>query len=100
MGPDNGRRARAMPSAPGAGRVSMGMKGSVRSTDDAGARAKASLLIHLSTRAIDTKVETREGVVTVSSVAGSAAEKKQVTNLAGDIHGVTKVVNEMSIKEK
>ena len=70
--------------------------------DDASVTAlvKAVLLVHLSTSAIDTKVETREGVVTVSGVAGSAAEKKQVTNLAGDIHGVTKVVNEMSIKEK
>ena len=70
--------------------------------DDASVTAvvKASLLIHMSTSAIDTKVETREGVVTVSGVAGSAAEKKQVTNLAGDIHGVTQVVNEMSIKEK
>ena len=70
--------------------------------DDASDTAvvKASLLIHLSTSAIDTKVETREGVVTVSGVAGSAAEKKQVTNLASDIHGVNKVVNEMSIKQK
>ena len=70
--------------------------------DDASVTAvvKASLLIHLSTSAIDTKVETRDGVVTVSGVAGSAAEKKHVTNLAGDIHGVTKVVNKMSIKGK
>lgn len=70
--------------------------------DDASVTAlvKASLLVHLSTSAIDTKVETRAGVVTVSGVAGSAAEKKQVTNLADDIHGVDKVVNEMTIKEK
>jgi len=70
--------------------------------DDASVTAlvKAALLVHLSTSAIDTKVKTREGVVTVSGVAGSAAERKQVTNLAGDIHGVDKVVNEMSIKGK
>ncbi|MEI6653722.1 MAG: BON domain-containing protein [Verrucomicrobiota bacterium] len=70
--------------------------------DDASVTAlvKAVLLVHLSTSAIDTKVQTREGVVTVSGVAGSAAERKQVTNLASDIHGVNKVVNEMSIKEK
>lgn len=69
--------------------------------DDASVTAlvKASLLVHLSTSAIDTKVETRDGIVTVSGVAGNAAEKKQVTNLAGDIHGVNKVVNEMSIKD-
>lgn len=70
--------------------------------DDASVTAlvKAVLLVHLSTSAIDTKVLTREGVVTVSGMAGSAAEKKQVTHLASDIHGVNKVVNEMSIKEK
>ena len=70
--------------------------------DDASITAlvKAVLLVHLSTSAINTKVETRDGVVTVSGVAESAAEKKQVTNLAGDIHGVDKVVNEMSISKK
>ena len=70
--------------------------------DDASVTAlvKAVLLVHLSTSAIQTKVETREGIVTVSGVARSAAEKKQVTKLAGDIHGVDKVVNEMTIKGK
>ena len=70
--------------------------------DDASITAlvKAALLVHLSTSAINTKVETRDGVVTVSGVAGSAAEKKQVTNLAGDIHGVDKVENEMTIDKK
>jgi len=70
--------------------------------DDASVTAlvKAALLVHLSTSAIDTKVQTREGVVTVSGVAGSAAEKKQVTTLAGDIHGVDKVINEMTIEKK
>ena len=70
--------------------------------DDASVTAviKAALLVHLSTSAITTKVETREGVVTVSGMAGSAAEKQQVSKLAADIHGVDKVVNEMTVKEK
>ena len=69
--------------------------------DDASVTAlvKASQIAHLSTSTITTKVETREGVVTISGVAKSAEQKKHVTRLASGIHGVNKVVNEMTIKE-
>ena len=69
--------------------------------DDASVTAlvKASQLAHLSTSTITTKAETRDGVVTISGVAKSAQEKKHVTKLASGIHGVVKVVNEMTIKE-
>jgi hyperosmotically inducible periplasmic protein len=69
--------------------------------DDASVTAlvKASQMAHLSTSTITTKVETREGVVTISGVAKSAEQKKHVTRLAAAVHGVDKVINEMTIKE-
>ncbi len=67
--------------------------------DDASitAQVKASLLSHRSTSALKTKVETNDGVVTVSGVAKNAAEKELVTKLVSDIKGVVKVVNNMTI---
>jgi hyperosmotically inducible periplasmic protein len=67
--------------------------------DDASitAQVKSSLLSHRSTSALRTKVETTEGVVTVSGVAKNAAEKSLVTKLVSDINGVNSVVNNMTI---
>ena len=68
--------------------------------DDASitAQVKASLLSHQSTSALQTKVETTDGVVTVSGVAKNPAEKSLVTKLVTDIHGVTSVINNMTIE--
>ena len=67
--------------------------------DDASitAQVKSSLLAHRSTSAIKTKVETTEGVVTISGIAKNDAEKSLVTKLVTDIDGVNSVVNNMSI---
>lgn len=67
--------------------------------DDASitAQVKSSLLSHRSTSALKTKVETKDGVVTVSGVAKNAAEKSLVTKLVNDINGVSSVVNNMTI---
>lgn len=67
--------------------------------DDASitAQVKASLLSHRSTSALKTKVETTEGVVTLSGIAKNDAEKSLVTKLVTDINGVTSVVNNMTI---
>jgi len=67
--------------------------------DDASitAQVKASLLSHRSTSALKTKVETTDGVVTLSGIAKNAAEKSLVTKLATDIDGVSSVVNNMTI---
>ncbi len=67
--------------------------------DDASitAQVKASLLSHRSTSALKTKVETTNGVVTVSGIAKNAAEKDLVTKLVSDIKGVSRVVNNMTI---
>jgi osmotically-inducible protein OsmY len=68
--------------------------------DDASitAQVKSSLMTHRSTSAIKTKVQTVDGVVTVTGVAKNAAEKSLVTKLATDINGVTSVVNNMTIE--
>ena len=67
--------------------------------DDASitAQVKASLLSHRSTSALKTKVQTTDGVVTVSGIAKNAAEKSLVTKLVTDIDGVSSVVNNMTI---
>ena len=67
--------------------------------DDASvtAQVKASLLSHRSTSALKTKVETMDGVVTLSGIAKNAAEKSLVTKLATDVNGVSSVINNMTI---
>jgi|ERR1041384_3584356 osmotically-inducible protein OsmY len=67
--------------------------------DDASitAQVKMSLLSHRSTSALKTKVETTDGVVTLSGVAKNAAEKALVTKLTTDVNGVGSVVNNMTI---
>jgi hyperosmotically inducible protein len=67
--------------------------------DDASitAQVKSSLLSHHSTSALKTKVETTDGVVTVSGIAKNEAEKSLVTKLVTDINGVISVINNMTI---
>jgi osmotically-inducible protein OsmY len=67
--------------------------------DDASitAQVKSSLLSHHSTSALKTKVETTDGVVTLSGIAKNDAEKSLVTKLVTDINGVTSVINNMTI---
>jgi hyperosmotically inducible periplasmic protein len=67
--------------------------------DDASitAQVKSSLMSHRSTSALQTKVETTNGAVTLSGVAKNDAEKSLVTKLVTDINGVTGVINNMTI---
>lgn len=67
--------------------------------DDASitAQVKSSLLSHRSTSALKTKVETTDGVVTLSGIARNDAEKSLVTKLVTDINGVSSVINNMTI---
>lgn len=67
--------------------------------DDASitAQVKSSLTFHRSTSALKTKVETTDGVVTLSGIAKNAAEKSLVTKLVSDINGVNSVINNMTI---
>jgi osmotically-inducible protein OsmY len=69
--------------------------------DDASitAQVKMTLLYHRSTSALNTKVETKGGVVTLSGKAGNTAEKDLATKFAGDVNGVKEVNNLMTIKK-
>jgi len=68
--------------------------------DDASitAQVKLSLLYHRSTSAINTKVETNNGNVTLYGKASDAAELNLATKLANDVNGVKSVKNRMTIK--
>jgi len=69
--------------------------------DDASitAQVKASLSTHRSTSSVKTKVETRDGKVTLTGIAKNAAEKTLVSKLVTDIQGVTEVNNQMTVDE-
>ena len=69
--------------------------------DDASitAQVRTALLTHRSTSAMKTKVETRDGEVSLTGIAKNAAEKSLVTKLVGDIEGVTGVKNQMTVQE-
>ena len=68
--------------------------------DDASitAQVKMTLLYHRSTSAINTKVETKGGEVTLYGKARTAAEMSLATKLANDVNGVTNVNNRMVIE--
>jgi len=68
--------------------------------DDASitAQVKTALSTHRSTSALKTKVETRNGEVTLTGIAKNEAEKSLVTKLVNDIQGVTSVKNQMTIE--
>lgn len=69
--------------------------------DDASitAQAKLALMFHRSTSAIKTKVETKDGFVTVSGVAKNSAEKDLVSKLVKNIKGVKSLKNSMTISK-
>jgi osmotically-inducible protein OsmY len=69
--------------------------------DDASttAQVKMALQTHRSTSALKTKVETRDGEVTLTGIAKNAAEKSLVSKLVSDIRGVTGVKNQMTVDE-
>ena len=67
--------------------------------DDASitAQVKMTLLYHRSTSAINTKVVTKRGVVTLRGKASNAAEKNLAAKFANDVNGVKVVKNRMTI---
>jgi hyperosmotically inducible periplasmic protein len=58
------------------------------------------LTFHRGTSAVDTKVETENGTVTVKGVAKNSAEKDLVGKLVNDIKGVKDVKNDMTIQQE
>ena len=69
--------------------------------DDASitSQVKLALLFHRSTSVMKTKVDTKDGNVTLTGVAKNDAEKDLVSKLVNDINGVKTVKNEMTIGE-
>ena len=69
--------------------------------DDASvtAQVRTALSTHRSTSSMKTKVETRNGEVTLTGVAKNEAEKSLVSKLVTDIQGVTSVKNLMTVEE-
>ncbi|MFH7320546.1 BON domain-containing protein [Desulfurivibrio sp. D14AmB] len=68
--------------------------------DDASitAMVKTTLLYHRSTSGLQTKVETKNGVVTLSGKVKNAAERDLATKYAKDVNGVEDVKNRMTIE--
>ncbi len=68
--------------------------------DDASitAQVKLTLLYHRSTSAINTKVTTTNGIVTLHGKARNTAELDLATKLANDVKGVSSVVNRMIVE--
>ena len=68
--------------------------------DDASITAltRTVFMTHRSTSALTTEVSTKDGVVTLGGRAKNAAEKSLAAKLAGDVRGVKKVVNNMTVE--
>ncbi len=68
--------------------------------DDASitSEVKMSLLGHRSTSAVHTKVETKDGVVTLTGTASNDAEKTLDGKMAEGVRGVRSVVNDIEVK--
>ncbi len=68
--------------------------------DDASITAlvKGTLLYHRSTSGLNTKVETTEGVVTLSGSAKNPSEKELASKFVEDVYGVKSVNNQMTIE--
>jgi osmotically-inducible protein OsmY len=66
--------------------------------DDASitAEVKAALLSQRSTCALQPKVSTKDGAVTLSGIAQNDGQKSLVTKLVADLTGVTRVINNMT----
>jgi len=69
--------------------------------DDASitAQVKMAFFTHHSTSAFKTGVATSNGIVTLTGDATSGAAKDMAAKVAGDINGVTSVVNNMNVVE-
>lgn len=68
--------------------------------DDASLTAlvKATLMVHRSTSALDTKVVSKDGVVTLSGTAKNPAARELATQITQDVHGVKQVANVMGVE--
>jgi hyperosmotically inducible protein len=61
-------------------------------------KVKATLLFHRSVSAGTTKIDIKDGIVTMRGIAASQAQKDLTTEYASDINGVKEVKNRMTIE--
>lgn len=61
-------------------------------------KVKSSLLLHKSVSGLATKVETKDGVVTLTGEAANQAQKDLAAEYTADIEGVKSVDNRMTVK--
>lgn len=61
------------------------------------ARVKSILLFHQNVNAAAIEIIARDGIVTLRGEADSAGQKKLISEYAGDVRGVKKVRNEISV---
>jgi osmotically-inducible protein OsmY len=82
------------------GAMGQKMGAMTESIDDASITAlvKTTLLYHRSTSAINTTVNTKDGVVTLGGKAKNEAEKGLATKFVSDVYGVKMVVNNMTVE--
>lgn len=68
--------------------------------DDASITAQIKILLvaHRSTSAINTSVQTNDGVVTITGIAKNGAERSLVSKIIRDVSGVKDVDNKMTIE--
>ncbi|MGA2081592.1 MAG: BON domain-containing protein [Holophaga sp.] len=71
-----------------------------RKIDDASitAQIKMALLFNKATSAVNTKVRTENGVVTLTGTAKSKAEKERVSQIVRSIEGIRQVRNRMTVE--
>lgn len=62
-------------------------------------KVKMKLMGNRATSALKTKVETTDGIVTLSGTAKTAAEKELATKIAEEVDGVKSINNQMQIEE-
>lgn len=72
----------------------------IKAIDDTSITAlvKTLLLYHRSTSGLSTNVETKDGVVNLEGKAKTVAEKDLAGKYAGDISGVKRVNNNMTVE--
>ena len=83
------------PEKPGGQTTTLGEK-----IDDASITAlvKTTLLYHRSTSGLNTKVVTKDGVVTLRGKAKNASEKELAARYANDVNEVKSVKNQLTIQ--
>lgn len=97
---DNVMTVAAAPVKPDKKNTGEKMDDVVEFIDDASITAlvKTTLLYHRSTSALDTTVETKDGVVTLSGKAKNTAEKDLASKYVKDVNGVKSVKNLMTVE--